>query len=178
MKRIHGNSVFYLLCYQHGFKYLLERIEAPVHDCMDISSPHPLNHRFSTFQLQVGGGILPPIDHPGQQLEAAFLPNPPGAPFRPGPPSLPIASAPTVTLRHQPRPPMPPRGMPTNIANGSSPVGMVDMNNAQFAVGGRPPFQQQRSTPAKAAGQLHPRTPNGKVPFNLLIPDRAFKCTI
>ncbi|CDS37037.1 single stranded dna binding protein [Echinococcus multilocularis] len=122
-------------------------------------------------------GLVPMSE---QHLEA-FLPSPSAvtaAAFRPNSsiPSLPIASAPTVTLRHQPRP-MGPRGAlvvngnavgslnsssstTSSSFSGSSPNGdfQSSLHQQQF---GRPhPFQQQRSLPLKMA----PCTPNGLLP--------------
>ncbi|VDM17752.1 unnamed protein product [Hydatigera taeniaeformis] len=123
---------------------------------------------------------IPGIVPMGEQHLEAFLSSPSAvtaAAFRPNSniPSLPIASAPTVTLRHQPRP-MGPRGALVANGNavgslnssssttsssfsGSSPNG--DFQSSLHQQFGRPhPFQQQRSLPLK----MSPCTPNGLLP--------------
>ena len=117
-------------------------------------------------------GLIPVVE---QHLEA-FLSSPPTAAFRPNSniPSLPIASAPTVTLRHQPRPmvtrgPLVANGNTMGPLNSSSSTASSSFSgsspNGEFQPGihqqqfGRPhPFQHQRSLPLK----MSPCTPNGK----------------
>ncbi|KAL5968199.1 Single-stranded DNA-binding protein 3 [Taenia solium] len=123
---------------------------------------------------------IPGLMPMGEQHLEAFLSSPSAvtaAAFRPNSsiPSLPIASAPTVTLRHQPRP-MGPRGALVTNGNavgslnsssstasssfsGSSPNG--DFQSGLHQQFGRPHlFQQQRSLPLK----MSPCTPNGLLP--------------
>uniref|UniRef100_A0A5K3FC32 LisH domain-containing protein n=2 Tax=Mesocestoides corti TaxID=53468 RepID=A0A5K3FC32_MESCO len=121
---------------------------------------------------------IPGLISMGEQHLDAFLPSSTAA-FRPSPniPSLPIASAPTVTLRHQPRPDGP-RGPQVNNGNGGAPVNSSSSaaSFSGFSPGGdfqpgplgtapqqfgRPQtFHQQRSLPTK----LPPCTPNNVVP--------------
>ncbi|KAM7542592.1 hypothetical protein Aperf_G00000008242 [Anoplocephala perfoliata] len=90
-------------------------------------------------------------------------------------PTLPIASAPTVTLRHQPRPPIGPRGSVPVMTNGNAGgVGSLNPSSAPSFSGsppngidfqpqqqfGRPTFQQQRSLPLK----MSPCPSNGMQP--------------